>query len=364
MTSLMQAGVGHDRVDDPRVGGVAHVEGVEPVAADGGAEVGDLAVGVHPDLAWSRTPCGPRRPRPRRTGAPRAGRRSPARWRSVRPASRSRCRSPARRRRTRRRRRSRPGPARRTRRGSRRRWSARPRPCATTRKRTTSPCFARAPAGSIASEAGAAAVTATTVVARTPPAVAVRVARPGPARLEQAAPGHAGGAGRGAGPADASSDRTSPSAESTRAASGTRWPGTSRAGWAAISMRLAGPGRTLRTTGCRTGLEPGTSAVTMTSTSPTPPARTRPVESTWAAARPSGWKKMVASGMGLPEASRARAESWSESPTPSSRRAGVISSRAEGGGSAGAGRRGCDGREREQQGSGAHPERGHWKPVE
>ncbi len=45
-----QPGIGLDRIHDPRIGGIGYVDGVEPVAAERGADVGDLAVRVDPDF--------------------------------------------------------------------------------------------------------------------------------------------------------------------------------------------------------------------------------------------------------------------------------------------------------------------------
>ena len=115
----------------------------------------------------------------------------------------------------------------------------------------------------MASDAGAAVATSTTVVARTAAGRRGEGGFPRPARLEQAAPGHPRGAGRGAGPADAvvgphvALGRVAPSrraAPAGRAPAG-RGGRRSRSAW-------PGPAATFRTTCCRMGLDPGTSAVT------------------------------------------------------------------------------------------------------
>ena len=54
--------------------GIAHVDGVDPVAAEVGAEVRDLAVGMDPDLGGREGLPDHRARRPWPGGAPRAGR--------------------------------------------------------------------------------------------------------------------------------------------------------------------------------------------------------------------------------------------------------------------------------------------------
>ena len=71
---------------------------------------------------------------------------------------------------------------------------------AVTAKRITSPWRTLGAAGSIVTDTGTAVVTATVVVPRTAPAVAVSVARPGSLGLEQAVPAHPRDGRRRAGP--------------------------------------------------------------------------------------------------------------------------------------------------------------------
>ena len=52
-----EPGVRHDRVDDHGIGRVADVDRVDAVAAHVGAEVGDVAVGVDPDLGGGERAC-------------------------------------------------------------------------------------------------------------------------------------------------------------------------------------------------------------------------------------------------------------------------------------------------------------------
>ena len=138
----------------------------------------------------------------------------------------------------------------------------------------------------MASDAGAAGATSTAVVARTPPAAAVRVAFPGPRassrppRATRAVPGAELVQRTVIGP-HVALGRAHPRGERHPLAG-------HQAGRVGADLDPLGRARQrLRTTCCRMGLDPGTSAVTRTSTSPTPPARTMPVESTWAAARPA-----------------------------------------------------------------------------
>ena len=154
-----------------------------------GAEVGDLAVGMDPDLGGREGASGPPSPRPWRD---RCTSRRAHRHRRARRASGQRrghaVACPARRRR------SAPsasispwpGPKRPDGRHALDRLPAR-----VLRHQPEADHVAllrpATSAGSMASDAGAADATSTTVVARTPPAAAVRVALPGPARLEHAA---------------------------------------------------------------------------------------------------------------------------------------------------------------------------------